>query len=214
MKMVGFDRRSWLLTLAAAALLCVPAHASIIITALGVTVASGGSGSFDVTIQDPGATQNIASFSLGLSVGASSGITFTGANESTAASYIFVSDSFAASNPPFATVSTHSIEAVDLSNSGNGTNVGATARGLAHILFSVAPGTPGGPVTINVIPDCAMLSSCTSLADSLGASITGFQPTNGVITVTATATTPEPSTWLLSLLAIPVLTRIRRPRKL
>jgi hypothetical protein len=94
MRRPGFDQRYRLLMLAAAAALgAMPAHASVIISVTSVSAEAGESGSFDVIISNTGATQNIAAFSLGLSV-ASNGVTFTGGNEATVNTYIFNGDSF------------------------------------------------------------------------------------------------------------------------
>jgi hypothetical protein len=208
MKTAGLMRYSWLLPLTLAILSSAPARANIIISVTSVAVAAGGSGAFDVNIQNTGAVQNITAFSFGLSV-SNPGITFTGGNMSTANTYIFSGDSFDVNfGQPFAAFPTaQSVEASDLSLSGNGNNMGATTLGLGHILFSVASNV-SGPVTVTLATGCSVMSSCTSLSDNAGHSV-GFSTSNGTITVTG-ASVPEPSTLLLALLALPVLGRLTR----
>jgi len=208
MKEKTFHRSSWLLPLAAVALFTgMPAKASIIISVLSTTYAAGSSGdSFDVTIKNTGASaQNIAAFSFGLSV-ADSHITFTGANESTALTYLFNGDSFALANPPFATLPTaQSVEASDLSNGGAGTSIAANSAvtfGLGHILFSVAGNASAGPIAVTLATSCGA-PLCSSLSDSSGANVP-FTVSNGTITVT-TSGVPEPSSFLLALGLLPII---------
>jgi hypothetical protein len=55
---------------------------------------------------------------------------------------------------------------------------------------------------VTLLSTCLTPNACTSLSNSAGAEVP-FTVSSGTITVT-TASTPEPSTLLLSLLAIPV----------
>lgn len=188
----------------------MPAHAALIVSMSPVTVAAGTSGAtFEVDLQNTGSVQNIAAFTLGLSVDVSSGVTFTGGSESTADTYLFNGDSFDVINGfPFTTVPPPDgpvLEASDLSNSGTGTDMGLTTLGLALITFNVAPGTLGGPVTVTIAPDCASPNACTSFADSAGDNL-AFSVVNGTINVTAAVSgVPEPSTWLLCLFGLPAI---------
>jgi hypothetical protein len=210
-----FNGFAWLLPLAVVALIgSQPVQAAMIISAApaSMIVAAGTSGaSFDITLQNTGAAaQNIAGFSLGISV-ADPHLSFTGANMSTALTYIFNGDSFAAAFPPFATTLTASlIEASDLSNSGAGTSVAAGATiGLAHIIFNLAGNTSAGPISIVVAQDCSVTSDCTSLSDQAGANVT-FTARGETINVTTATGIPEPSTFLLALGALPVILWKRR----
>ena len=215
MKARRFHRISWLVTLAAAALFAsAPAHANMVLTLISVGAAAGSTGnSFDVTIQNTGASaQNIAAFSLGLSV-ADTHITFTGGNEFTALTYVFNGDSFDVINgfayttipPPTG----HQVEGVDNSNSGAGTDIAAGATlGLGHIFFDVAANTSAGPIAVTIAPGCGN-PLCTTLSDSAGATVL-FAVTNGDITVTTSTVVPEPSTFLLALCALPAIARRRR----
>ena len=161
MKARKFHRISWLVTLAAAALFAsAPAHANMVLTLISVGAAAGSTGdSFDVTIQNTGTSaQNIASFSLGLSV-VDTHITFTGGNESTALTYVFNGDSFDTIFAfPYTTLpppNGQQVEGSDLSNSGAGTSIAAGATlGLGHILFDVAANTSAGPIAVTIAPGC------------------------------------------------------------
>ncbi len=200
--------------LAAAALFAsAPARASVILQVIPVTVVAGSTGnSFDITLQNTGLNaQNIASFTLGLSV-SDTHITFTGANESTALPYVFNGDSFDVINSfDYATLpppNGQQLEGSDLSNSGNGFDIAAGATlGLGHIFFDVAGNTSAGPIAVTIAPGCGDL--CTSLSDALGANVP-FVVTNDSITVTAPTGAPEPSTFLLALFAIPAIAWRRR----
>lgn len=213
MNRTRFHQCSCLLALAAVVLLdAMPAHADgIIIRISSVSVVAGTNGAaFDVNIQNIGSSQNIAGFSLGLSVG-DSHITFTGGDESTSLTYLFSGDSFDAINSfPYTTTpppNGQTVEASDLSNSGLGTNEGTTTLGLGHIFFNIAADTPPEVINVTLVPNCSNSNSCTSLSDSSFASVP-FTVVNGTITVTSSV--PEPSTVLLALFGLPVVALRRR----
>jgi len=195
---------------AALVLSAAPAHASgIVLTVVSVSAAAGSTNDyFDVIIGNTGSAQNVAAFSLGLSVG-NSNITLIGADEATASTYVFNGDSFDVSFPAqYVTTPLpgQSLEGVDLSYSGAGTNLASSTLGLGRIYFDVASNAPVGPVTVTITPGCSVPSACTSLSDSGGANVL-FSLVNGAITVTAplTGAVPEPSTWLLALVGIPAM---------
>ena len=211
----GVLQYSWLLPLAAGVLSSLPAQASLIINFVPVTVAAGTIGaSFDVNLTNSGpSAQTISAFSLGLSV-SDSHITFTGGNTATTQTYLFNGDSFDVINAfPFTTVpppNGQTVEASDNSNSGAGKSVASGATvGLGHILFNVAGNTSAGHIAVSLVSTCATINSCTSLSDAAGANL-AFAANGGNITVTASAMTPEPSTLLLALCAIPALAWKRR----
>ena len=204
----------WLAPLAASiALSPTPAQASILLSVQSVSAAAGSIGDFfDVTITNTGSSsQNIAGFFLGLSAG-SSHISFTGANESTALTYLFNGDSFDVINSETYTIVPpslpgQSLEGSDFSNSGHGTNLAANATlGLGRIHFDVSGDTPAGAVNVALATDCSSGLFCTSLSDSAGSKVL-FTVASGTINVTTVA--PEPSTWFLALTAIPFLARTR-----
>lgn len=216
MRQTSFHRCSWLFALAAVVLFsALPVHASIIISIVSVTEASGSTGdSFDVDIQNTGAAaQSLDAFSLGLSV-ASSNIIFTGGNTSTSLAYVYSGNSFDVINGfPYTAVPPPNGQTLEGSDSPNllpGSIAGSTTVGLGHILFNVAPGTPAGPITVSIVPDCSTVNACTSLSDANFNSIP-FSVANGTITVTTTSS-PEPSTLLLALFAVPAIVLRRRKR--
>src|SRR5690349_10813784 len=87
---------SWLLLLSAAVVLlaAIPAHAGMVLFVNPVNVTAGTTGAFlEVSIQNTGPAQNIAAFSLGLSV-TDTDITFTGGDTITTLTYLFFGDSF------------------------------------------------------------------------------------------------------------------------
>jgi hypothetical protein len=186
----------------------VPAHATLLFSVGSVSAAAGTSGAFDVTLQNTGVLAvNIAAFSFGLSVGTTD-ITFTGVNTSTASTYIFNGNSLfgpliSTTPPPTGQIvlaSDVTANALDFSLAS-----GATV-GIGHVLFDLSLAAALGPqtVTLAVFPT-------TSLSDSLGANV-AFTGSNGILTITAPAATPEPSTFLLTLLGLPVFAWVRRKR--
>ncbi len=176
------------------------AKADLILMSLDSTAPVSGTGSFDVALANIGGTTviNVSAFSVELSLPDSSGVSFTGVNTNTAASnpYIFgtlqsppltfnsfpttnfiVSDSSA--TPPFFV----SLNPGDL-------------YGLEHVTYAVAPGASPGPVTVSILG----IGSTTQILDVTG-NLISFTPTNGTITVVATAV-PEPSSFFLSTTAL------------
>jgi hypothetical protein len=205
--------RAPLFMIAAACLLsAVPARASLIFAVQSVAVNPGTSGDgFDVTLQNTGGSPvTVGGFSFGLSISNVS-LTFTGANTSTVATYAFLGDSFDVINSvPFTTTLTsQSVVASDLSNSGAGDVVGAGATvGLGHIIFSVASNAAAGPSTVTL---AAFPTS--SLSDTSGGNL-AIVLSNGTITVNSVVGgVPEPSTWTLIALGIPALMLAKRRRR-
>ena len=212
-------QRRWLVPVTATLLMaCLPAQANIVLSVVPATAVAGSVGDFldiDITNSGPSA-QNISAFTLALSVGASSGITFTGGNESSAATYLFTSlDSFdIALGQPYTAVpppSGQSVQASDLSLGGTGTTIASGSTfGLGHIEFDVAPGTPAGPVTVSLAATCLSFDVCTSLSDFAGSAVP-FTVSDGAITVTpGTSAVPEPGTLWLGLLGVVAIARLRR----
>lgn len=177
----------------------------------GTTASAGSTGNtFDVLLTNTGPSAiNVAGFGFGI-VTADADISFTDANTSTSAPYIFAGDSFDVING--FTLFTNSlpgqtVEASDLSNSGAGANipVGATVA-LGNIVFDVASGaTPGiFAVTFEDFPT-------TSFADSNGGNL-DFTAADGSITITSGTPAPEPASSALLLCALALLFAIRRRR--
>ncbi len=170
-----------------------PARASLVFEILGsTTTPAGGTGSFDIVLddQDLAGSTTVSAFSAELSVVSSSGVKFTSVTgATTAAGYIFGT----VQSPPLSLDAfpntTFTAADTDVTAPGYVTLNPGTKVGLAHVSYSVAPGTPIGPVTISFV------SAGDSLSDKNGAAL-AFTTSNGTITVTAAAI-PEPSPLVL-----------------
>ena len=165
------------------------ARADLLVLVQSVTAAAGSSANgIDVELSNLGPSAvTIGGFSFGISI-ANSDISFTGANTSTAAPYIFGADSLFGPilAGPQSGQSLLTSDLFDIPFSGFTLNSGTTV-GLGHVLFDVAPGAAGGPfpVDLGVFP-------ITSLADESGTNIPIDTLTSGQITIIAEAV-PEPS---------------------
>lgn len=205
-----------LLPAAAAALLlfapALRADGLDVTIAPGISAAAGSTGNaFDVLLTNSGtSTVTLAGFSFGITT-ADTDITFTNADTSTVAPYVFAGDSFV-DNYGFTlyinSLPGQTVEATDLSNSGAGESIasGATVA-LGSILFDVAPGaTPGAfAVTFEDFPT-------TSFADPSGNNL-DFTAASGTITITSsTSPVPEPATSALMICALAFLFAMRRRR--
>jgi hypothetical protein len=176
------------------------ARADVIISVQPVAVNTGTGGALDVTLENSGSNAiTIAGFSFGFSIGNPIAI-FTGANESTSNTYIFIGDSFDVINgfslnttpPP----NGQAVIASDLSNSGTGISIGVGDKvGLGHVLFDVDPAAAPGAFTVTLDP------IGTSLSDpSANAIVATFE--NGSITVGSAGNAPEPSVLALTSLGV------------
>lgn len=193
----------------AAALICAPAYADVTFAAFSIepvtqNVLQGGTGSFDLVVTDDGpGSISVQSSAFEISVG--TGVTITGADFSTGATYpyIFTGDSFAIINgiPLYS----NPLPAQTLTG-GDGTNDGAgitltpgESLGLADVLFSVSPSAALGPVAISFIGTPTVADS-NNLSDPNGTAIPVATFTGGTIDiVSASSSTPEPSSILLTL---------------
>jgi hypothetical protein len=189
-----FARRLWG-GLAAACLFFVlgvsPVNATVFITVNNSSAPVGGTGSFDVVLQNTGASAiNVAGFAFELSV-TGSPIQFTNATTNTVPAYIFGTlQTPPFTNPVFPPNNQHFV-ASDIIFSPSSVPVGAnTTVGLGFVTYSVsASATPG------IVP--LVLGAGTSLSDAAGAPIT-FTGQNGQITINGAGPgTPEPSSVLL-----------------
>jgi PEP-CTERM motif len=166
-----------------------PARADMVIQVADSSSAPGGTGSFDVTLQNTGGTFQIAGFSVELSVPAGSGVSFTGVTVDTvAAPYLFVT----LQSPPFTfdTFPTQDFSATDfdLTTPGFITSNPDDHFGLAHVTYQVAFGAPGGDVTVSLVPAGTSLSDPN--ADGIPATLEG-----GSISIAGAI--PEPSSLVL-----------------
>ena len=191
-----------------------PASANMIITVGSVTAHAGDVGDFlDVTLTNTGpAVQNIAGDNFEISVAGGSGITFTEVDISTVETYLFATSG---AGPIISNFTPHPgpgqiIDGSDFDGSlaGTGTNVGVGAIfGIGRVHFNVASNASLGPLTVTL----NALNGATSLSDNIGTNV-GFSGVNGTITLLA-ASTPEPSTLLLVMLALPAFLVTRRLRE-
>ena len=171
-----------------------------------ITAGAGSTGNtFDVLLTNvDAAPAALGAFAFGIAT-SDTDISFTSADTSTTAPYVFAGDSFVDINGFTLYTSAlpgQTLEASDLSNSGSGAIIGAGATvGLGRIMFDVAAGaTPGGfAVTFEGFPT-------TSFADPNGNNL-DFTSLAGTITITNSAAVPEPSiaTLLICALALAAL---------
>jgi hypothetical protein len=164
----------------------------LLMTVENASVSPGGMGSLDVVLVNQVTATDSASiggFAIDLIVAAGSGITFTGADDATSATYIFSGNSLGFQS----TVAPTEVEANDLASSG-GTLLtpGGPPVGLAHIDFSAAPDTPPGMIPVTLIS----YQAGTSISDASGNNL-AFTIVNGQITVGSSAV-PEPSSIALA----------------
>lgn len=159
------------------------------------TVISAGAGStgntFDVLLTNTGTTfLDLGAFSYGITT-ADADISFTGADTSTTAPYVFGGDSFVDINGFTLYVNSlpgQTLDASDLSNSGVGAIVAAGATvGVGSIVFDVASGATPGSFAVTFVP-----FPTTSLSDPDGGNL-DFTSAAGAITITGTVPVPEPA---------------------
>jgi hypothetical protein len=183
------------LALAAVGLIGIAAlgKASVILNVQSVSDAAGSTGdTLEVTLTNTGTAITVGGFSFGLSVGTSN-LSFTAVTTgTTTATYIFNGQSLFGPDisvqPP--NLPGQSLKAEDLAEV-SATVVGSGATvGLGHITFNLAAATPAGGIPLNFI------ALDDSLADQLGSPI-AFSTGTGTVTVTGSASIPEPATFVL-----------------
>jgi hypothetical protein len=165
-----------------------PLSGSLILNIQSTSASPNTSGNaFDVTVTNTGPSAvSIDGFGLGIHT-ASSLISFTDATTgTTVAPYIFGVDGFAGSDLTGPT-SGQSLTTSDLDSVSAVSVASGASFGLAHVLFSVAPGASGGGYNVD------FTSPATSLSDAAGFPLTIDTLNGGTITVTSTSTVPEPS---------------------
>jgi hypothetical protein len=191
-----------IITAALLALLFSPAVRADLVFSLepGISAGAGSTGNaFDVLLTNTGASSvALGGFSYGI-ITADTAISFTDADTSTTAPYVFAGDSFVVING--FTLFTNSLpsqtlEASDLSNSGVGAIIASGATvGVGDILFDVASGAAPGSFAVTFEP-----FPTTSLADPNGGNL-DFTAAAGTITITGTVPVPEPATGSLLICA-------------
>jgi hypothetical protein len=167
-----------------------------VIQALNTGAAPGSTGSFDVVLKNTnpsgGASYDVASDSLDISLSGPAGVTITDVNMSTAPTYIFKESLDRNQGLTFATITTSppgftSDDAGDVVNGYPGFQTVSPGQeyGLAHVIYTVSPTAAIGSVdTISI----NSIGVGTSLSDNTGAPLS-FTPVNGILSVI-----PEPST--------------------
>jgi PEP-CTERM motif len=187
-------RREVLVALAALAILlsAAPARAGtspfVVFNPSSVNVTPGGTGSIELDLVNGGPAFDLGGFNIDIDVSPSAGVTFTGGSASTSDTYILSGNSSGpiVTNPD----GPNTIELNDLANNGD-QPVAPGTWGLAVFTFSVAPGTPVGPVTVTIDP-------ATSFVDPSGSPISVDITTTGTINVSSV---PEPSALAMAGLA-------------
>jgi hypothetical protein len=195
----------------AACLLCpTMARASSIVSVQSVTAAPGSSADeIDVELTNSGPSAvTIGGFTFGISI-ADLDISFTDANTSTAAPYIFGADSLFGPDltGPTSGQSLSTSDLFDIPFSGVTVGSGTTV-GLGHVLFNVSPHAANGSFSVGLA-----LFPFTSLSDESGNNVPiGVRSSGQIIITPAAQAVPEPSSlsMLLSGVAIAVIYSRRR----
>ncbi len=189
----------------ALAVSAAPARADLTISVLDSTVSAGGTGSFDVVLQDTGGTFQVGGFQIELAVGAGSGLTFTAADTNTLEPYIF--GTYQSAPFPFAPNPFPNMDFVagdtDMTAPGFVTLNPGDVLGLAHVSFAVAAGTPPGGI------DVMLVGANTGLNDVTGAPVPAGTA-DGTVTVAAV---PEPSALALGSVGGALLLAFGRRRR-
>jgi hypothetical protein len=147
------------------------------------------------TDPNPSSFQPLDGYAYMITTG--SGIEFTGVDYNTASPYIFAGNSFDQNfglpAPSFDTFPNTSFTGIDITESGDADIFGSTTVGLGHVTFE-ALGSFAGIVALTFGDFPA-----TELADNMGDNLS---PTlqAGTITVEGSSATPEPSSFVLTVL--------------
>jgi hypothetical protein len=174
------------------------ADTGLVMTVASGMLAPGGTGAIDVTLREAAsATQSISigGWSIDLTIPSGTGVSLTGASNSTATGYIFAGNSLGF----LSTVTATEVQANDFAVTG-GTLLtpGGPSVGLAHITFAAAPGTRPVIVPLTLVD----YQGGTSLSDAAGNNL-AFTIVNGIVAV------PEPSTLALGGTALAFVLAVR-----
>jgi hypothetical protein len=163
---------------------------TIVVSVQSVSALQGTSGnSLEVDVQNTGAPVDIAAFSFEITVAAGSGVSFTGADFSTATNtYIFAGNSAQGPNIATPSGSPSILDASDNATSGSTTLGTNSTLALGRVFFDVASSAPPGPVTVFLTPYPSTSLTGPNLND-----IPVDTLTNGAITILTQNVVPEPA---------------------
>jgi len=182
--------------------LAVPAPAALVILAENSAAGVGGSGSFDVVLDDTGGSYQIGGFSIEPTVPAGSDVEFTAATTNTTEPYIFGTYQSAPSPFTFNTFPNTDLVAsdADFTSPYYATITPGEVVGLGSITYNVASGSTAGSIVVS------LADAGTSLSDLNGDPV-AFTAGTGTITTSV----PEPGSMVIFAAALmPLLSRRRR----
>jgi hypothetical protein len=204
--------------LALAALVCLTltagARADLVITGgTGTAATNGGTGVVDFTISSTTGTDALSSFNVQLQISVLSGGSFlqftpTQPNPTSSSNYVFAGNSFGANNslpfwgPPTLTVTPNdTISGGDkTANSASVTIPTSPGSLLMEVQFQAAAGSAvGDSFAISLVPSSGLGNSQTFF-DNQNTAL-NFTSTAAVVTLSAPAASPEPSSLVLTGLA-------------
>ena len=206
-----------LLSLATLVWLTLPAsaRADLVITGgTGTATTDGGIGSVDFTITSTTGTDTLSSFNVQLQISVLSGgsfLQFTSAQPDpySRSNYVFAGNSFGSANgipfwgPPTTTVTPNdTISGGDSTNDGGFVTISQTPGSLLmSVQFQAAPGSSvGDSFSIALVPASGSGTGQTFFNDQ-NSNPVSYTSTAAVVTLSAPASTPEPSSLVLTGLA-------------
>jgi hypothetical protein len=191
--------------------------AGLVISAPAITASPGSSGSFLVLITDTDPTgstpYNVAGDSFELTLTGPASITFTGATTATDVSpyntpYIYANSLdndygiplYTAPTNPFPTTDFMAADTYDLSDSPGYTTLNpGDVYALGLVSYTISPSaTPGSIDTIGFV------AATTGLTDNSLSSPNAIPSTTMSGSITIASSVPEPSTWVMAMIAIAV----------
>jgi len=181
----------------------ITARADLVVEVVpaNTNVPPGASGTLELDLLNTSTTLYVAGFQFELQVPSGSGVLFTNATMSTAATYIFAGNSFADTYLGGSLITSSSptdLTALDtVATGGTYTTLNpGDSYGLGLISFTVNANAPSGTVPISIIPyDFNTAPSGTQISDNqMPASSIPFTTSDGTITIQGAVAVPEPST--------------------
>jgi hypothetical protein len=199
------------------ALICSPVRAGAILSVVPATIPANpgdGADGFDVVLTNTGSSITVASFNFEVSV-TTPNITLTGASFSTVADpYIFAGHSFDQDIlTPLNFTSGQTLDANDTYDvPGSGvTLTNGESLSLGYVMFSVANSATAGPFAVS-FTGTPNVTDANNLSDPSGNPVPISTFSGGTIDISG-ATTPEPSSFLLTLAGAGALAGWTRRRR-